>query len=122
MVRSNEQISPGFASNMKQASVYVLVNSRGHQLAYNPIEGLIFFRKVADGVLLSERLGFPTSERRSPTPSHVFTIDEMRAHYKARLEEGFRPLGPAEIHGISERPLARSVQEPEDFEYGFTDT
>jgi hypothetical protein len=105
---------------MSQAYVYVLKNSRGQYLSYNPAEGLIFIGP-GDGVFLSQELGFPSSARRTPKPSHVFTIDEMRDHYRARLKEGFRPER-VEKHFLSDPPRARSAEMPEDFEYGFTDT
>jgi hypothetical protein len=108
--------------DLMQVSVFVLKGPGGLQLAYNPDEGLIFFRNVADGVTLSERLGFPTSERRFPSPSRVFSLDEMREHYKDRLREGFAPLGEAEVHFISNGTPVKTVEVPDDFEYGLTDT
>ena len=111
-----------FGVDLMQVSVFVLKGPGGLQLAYNPDEGLIFFRNVADGVIFSERLGFPTSERRVPSPSRVFSLDEMREHYKDRLREGFAPVGDAEVHFISRSSPVKSVAAPDDFEYGLTDT
>ena len=105
---------------MKKRTLYILSNPENYKLIYDPVEGLIFFRDVADCHTLSQQLGIPTSSRIYGQPSHKFSIEEMRDHYRDRLNEGYT-TEQSEFYFESSIPRADSVKMPEDFEHGFTD-
>ena len=109
-------------SNLREITIYALINDKGHCLTYNPVEGFIFFGNGANGLMLSEELCIPTSHRAVPSPPAIFSLEEMRKHYGDRLKEGYRALGNGQKHLIGD-PRRRSHSSlPPDFEYGLTDT
>ena len=105
---------------MEKRTLYILLSPDNYKLVYDPSQGLIFFRDVADCCELSRRLGISISSRRYGQQSHKFSIEEMRGHYRDRLNEGYLRL-QSEYYFESTIPKADSVKMPEDFEHGFTD-
>jgi hypothetical protein len=110
------------SARMKEGKVYRLRNDNGIVLIYNPAERLIFFESGYPGTMLSEALGIETSHTKTPSPSKCFEIEQMRAHYKERLREGFRVHGGPESFDLGQPRAPRPLDPPSDFEYGLTDT